>query len=232
MKQDKYSVVVPAAGVGKRMQADKPKQYLMLAGKTIMEHTLELLLSHPAIDKVYLALGVDDPYFQRLDLATHKQLIIVPGGKERSDSVLSALEAMPVESQWVLVHDAARPCLTHKDLDKLLALVTNKVGGILATRVKDTMKRSNSNAEVVHTESREDLWHALTPQFFPYELLYNALKRALAQNIKITDEASAIEWAGGQVKLVEACASNIKITTPEDLQLAEFYLTMQKRIAK
>lgn len=232
MKSETYSVVVPAAGVGKRMQANKPKQYLELAGKTILEHTLERLLSHPAINNIYLALGVDDPYFQQLKIATHPNIIRVDGGKERSDSVLSALNAMPQNHQWVLVHDAARPCLTHQDLDKLLALATDNTGGILATRVRDTMKRSDNLDQVLHTESRDNLWHALTPQFFPLEQLRTALQQALSRGVEVTDEASAIEWAGGEVKLVEACASNIKITKPEDLQLAEFYLTMQERIAK
>lgn len=208
------------------MQADRPKQYLSLAGKTVLEHTLQQLISHPQIQKIVIALSVDDPYFGTLPCHQEKWLERVDGGKERADSVLAGLNALG-EEKWVLVHDAARPCITHQDLDKLLSLANRgNDGGILATPVRDTMKRASQSSanRVSHTESRDHLWHALTPQFFPLSELRSALQAALEQDVNITDEASAIEWQGGSVHLVEGSASNIKITHPDDLALAEFYL--------
>ena len=221
-----YTVVVPAAGVGKRMQADIPKQYLLLAGKAILTHTLECLISHPQIEHIVLVLHPQDPYFDELAVSNAEWITRVDGGKERADSVLAGLRAL-TSDEWVLVHDAARPCLSHEDLDKLLILAEQgEIGGILATPVRDTMKRAHSRHTdlVDKTECRENLWHALTPQFFPTAELLQALEEGLAKDANITDEASAIEWAGGQVKLVEASPQNLKITRPDDLQLAEFYL--------
>jgi len=224
-----YSVVVPAAGVGKRMQANKPKQYLEIAGKTILEHTLENLHRHPLINEVVVVLNPHDPYFSNLAIAGAPWLTVVKGGAQRSDSVLAGLQYLPSGDQWVLVHDAARPCLSHLDLDNLLSLAKHgEVGGILATPVRDTMKRAGADNLIAHTESREDLWHALTPQFFPLTQLRQALETALSDKVAITDEASAIEYVGGQVKLLEGSASNIKITHPDDLQLAEFHLRQKE----
>lgn len=209
------------------MQANRPKQYLELAGKTLLEHTVENLLSHPRIRRVILALHPDDPYFSQLTLAQHKRVVRVDGGKERADSVLAGLNADNL-SDWVLVHDAARPCLSHEDLDRLLSLAdTGTHGGLLASPVRDTMKRENPDKPgvVSHTEDREGMWHALTPQFFPTVSLRTALQIGLATQHAITDEASAMELAGQTVQLVEGCSSNIKVTRPEDLALAEFYLS-------
>ncbi|WP_416307938.1 2-C-methyl-D-erythritol 4-phosphate cytidylyltransferase [Neptunicella sp. SCSIO 80796] len=224
-----YTVVVPAAGVGKRMQADRPKQYLHIAGKTLLEHSLERLIQHPQIDKIIVALDKHDPYFEDLPIAQSDWLIRVEGGKERADSVLAGLKAMNT-AEWVLVHDAARPCLSRNDLNKLLALSQGGIGGLLATPVRDTMKRANSDSKVLKTESRVNLWHALTPQFFPYQQLLDALQQGLDSGLEITDEASAIEAFGGEVILVEGSATNIKVTHPDDLQLAEFYLSHLQRI--
>ena len=222
-----YTAVVPAAGVGKRMQADVPKQYLQLADKTVIEHTLEQLLKHPAIQSVVVCLHPDDPYFEELAISKDPRITRVDGGQERADSVLSGLLSLPQQG-WVLVHDAARPCITQQDLDSLFQLEKQgQVGGILATPVRDTMKRAISTARdtVSHTENRDHLWHALTPQFFPTASLTKNLQDALHQGADITDEASAMEWAGDKVKLVEGSGSNIKITRPDDLALAEYYLT-------
>ncbi|MDO6559689.1 2-C-methyl-D-erythritol 4-phosphate cytidylyltransferase [Paraglaciecola chathamensis] len=219
-----YTVVVPAAGIGQRMQADRPKQYLTIAGKTILEHTLNNLYAHPQIKQVIVALSPEDEYFSRLPLANQPWVKRVHGGSERADSVLAGLDSIQDED-WVLVHDAARPCLAHDDLSKLLAIATHSPhGAILACRARDTMKRGSSSQAILHTECRDNLWHALTPQFFPLKLLRSALTSALKQKVQITDEASAIEWAQGKVHLVEGRSSNIKVTQPEDLQLAEFYL--------
>ncbi|WP_088329852.1 2-C-methyl-D-erythritol 4-phosphate cytidylyltransferase [Lacimicrobium sp. SS2-24] len=218
-----YTAVVPGAGIGTRMRSSVPKQYLKLAGKTILEHCLENLITHPRIDRIVLCLQPQDPWFKQLELTDKKWLTTVEGGAQRADSVLNGL-AEVTDSQWVLVHDAARPCLPHKDLDMLLTLADKEHGGILAMPVRDTMKRANEQGLVTHTEDRNHLWHALTPQFFRCAELKSALTQALAKGVQITDEASAIEWAGGQVQLVPGNPCNIKITHPEDLALAEFYL--------
>jgi 2-C-methyl-D-erythritol 4-phosphate cytidylyltransferase len=224
-----YTVVVPAAGVGKRMLADRPKQYLEISGKTLLEHTLENLYRHPKINRIVLVLSPEDPYFAHLPIAKAEWLETVAGGAQRCDSVLAGLNAVSPTQSWVLVHDAARPCFAHDDLDKLLHLADcGQVGGILASPVRDTMKRSDQNRVVLHTESRDKLWHALTPQFFPLEQLRSALTKALDEQAEITDEASAIEYCGGQVMLIEGSSSNIKVTQPEDLQLAEFYLSKKE----
>jgi 2-C-methyl-D-erythritol 4-phosphate cytidylyltransferase len=229
-----YSVVVPAAGIGKRMQADCPKQYLQLSGKTIIEHTLTNLLEHHQVKRVIVVLNPNDTSFARLPIASHPRIEVVNGGQERCDSVLAGLNYLADDEEWVLVHDAARPCLDKVDLTALLQLAEQgSVGGILATPVRDTMKRAidvKTNAQniVKQTESRENLWHALTPQFFRLSTLKKAINAANKQNATITDEASAIELSGEKVILVEGRASNIKITQPEDLLLAEFYLTQQQ----
>lgn len=226
LKPDKYTVIVPAAGVGSRMQADRPKQYLEIAGKSILQHTLDTLISHPNINHIVVALHPNDPYFDELALSTAPWLTRVDGGNERADSVLNGLTVLH-DQKWVLVHDAARPCVLHQDISQLIGLASqSQSGGILAVKVKDTMKRSfDSNPSCVsHTESRENLWHALTPQFFQHQQLLDALSSALAEGAAITDEASAMEWAGAEVKLVEGSATNIKITRPEDLALAEFFM--------
>jgi 2-C-methyl-D-erythritol 4-phosphate cytidylyltransferase len=224
--EPQYTVIVPAAGVGSRMQADRPKQYLQIAGKSILQHTLEVLISHSQIAHIIVAIDPRDPYFNRLEISSAPWITRVDGGSERADSVLNGLTAMPREP-WVLVHDAARPCVKHRDISSLIDLANRgDSGGILAVPVKDTMKRafSDSPHSVSHTEARDNLWHALTPQFFPTKQLNDALAKALEQGVPITDEASAIEWAGGKVNLIEGNANNIKITRPEDLSLAEFFM--------
>ena len=223
--------VVPAAGVGSRMQADRPKQYLEISGKTILEHTVEKLLTHTSVDKVIVDISDDDPYFPQLSLANNPEVIRVSGGKERADSVLSALDYIESNqlAQWAMVHDAARPCVDLNDIDNLIKVaITNQLGGILATPVRDTMKRANAQQNIDHTVDREALWHALTPQLFKTQPLRYALSHALDQGVQITDEASAIEWLGEKPALVHGRADNIKITQPEDLALAEFYLTRNK----
>ena len=229
-----YSVVVPAAGIGKRMKTDCPKQYLYIGDKTIIEHTLTNLLAHNQVKQVVVVLNPNDKLFSQLPIASHPSIKLVKGGQERCDSVLAGLNYLPDTEEWVLVHDAARPCLTQKDLSALLQLAEQgSIGGILATPVRDTMKRAvnvkmDGPSFIKQTESRENLWHALTPQFFKLALLKKALNEASKKKANITDEASAIELLGEKVMLVEGCASNIKITQPEDLLLAEFYLTQKQ----
>lgn len=219
----KIFAIIPASGIGSRMQADKPKQYLTLKGKTILEHTVSLFLDHPQISKVIVAVAKDDPFYTDIALLKLPKIQIVFGGETRADSVFNALKAIRDENAWALVHDAARPCLKRSDLDKLLQ-IKDEQGGILATPVIDTMKRANGT-KIVHSEDRLTLWHALTPQFFPAEKLKTALETAFANKQLVTDEASAMELSGYQPQLVAGRSDNIKITRPEDLALAEFYLT-------
>lgn len=223
--------VVPAAGVGSRMQADRPKQYLKLLDKTVLEHTVSKLLAHPKVSKVVVAVSEDDPYFSTLALANHPQVIRVNGGKERADSVLSALNYICKHevSEWVLVHDAARPCFTEQDVTRLIECAENhSVGAILAAPVRDTMKRSDEQQNIDYTVERSNLWHALTPQMFRTQPLREALIDGLASKANITDEASAFERLNLSPALVNGRADNIKITQPEDLALAEFYLSRNK----
>ncbi len=216
--------IVPAAGIGSRMGANKPKQYLPLLGQSILAHTLDRLLLHPQITQVIVALHPEDEHFQTLPQAQHPKLITVIGGAERADSVLAALEIAP-DNAWALVHDAARPCLSAADIDKLLAArVEFPQGAILAMPVRDTMKRANDKGEISATVSRENLWHALTPQLFPTALLKLNLSEALVAGALVTDEASAMEWAGMTPGLVLGRADNIKVTHPDDLELAELFL--------
>lgn len=218
--------VVPAAGFGRRMQTECPKQYLSIGNKTILEHSVYALLAHPQVTRVIIAISPGDSRFAQLPLAQHPHITVVDGGNERADSVLAGLRAAG-DAEWVLVHDAARPCLHQDDLASLLAIrETSRTGGILAAPVRDTMKRAEPGvAAIAHTVERTDLWHALTPQFFPRELLHDCLTRALNEGATITDEASALEYCGFHPQLVEGRADNIKVTRPEDLALAEFYLT-------
>ncbi len=222
--------IVPAAGVGSRMKADRPKQYLQIDQTTVLEHTINKLLSHPSIDKVVVAITEGDPYYPELAISQQDNVIRVAGGKERADSVLSALQyAASKNYQWALVHDAARPCVHLRDIDRLIEVATqHKCGAILAAPVRDTMKRANKNNDIDHTVDREAMWHALTPQMFRTQQLTQALSAALEQGVAITDEASALEWQGENPALVQGSADNIKITQPEDLALAEFYLQRNK----
>jgi len=225
----KFWAVVPAAGVGKRMQSDRPKQYLELAGKTVIEQTLTRLLGAEVFSAVAVAISVEDPYWPELDLSRHPHVVTAPGGKERADSVLSALTSLRDRANhddWVLVHDAARPCITSEDIHKLIAtLADHDVGGILALSSHDTLKDVRDGA-IVGTLDRRHIWRALTPQMFRYGMLKAALGEAEG-NPMITDEASALELKGQKPLIVEGRPDNIKITRPEDLALAEFYLARQ-----
>jgi 2-C-methyl-D-erythritol 4-phosphate cytidylyltransferase len=220
--------VIPAAGVGSRMGADIPKQYLQLAGKTVIERTLERLLQLPGLANIVVALGEADPIWPGLEIRKDSRLHTVNGGKERADSVLNGLyklRQLADDDDWVLVHDAARPCVRLAEIDLLIETCLNrKQGGILATPVHDTMKRSDSQNRIVGTVPRENLWHACTPQLFRIGELTEAIESALDSGYPVTDEASAMERAGQQPLLVECSLANIKITRPDDLALAEFYL--------
>lgn len=226
-------LVIPAAGVGKRMQAQQPKQYLQLLGKTVLEQTLACFNQVPNIAGAVVAIAKDDPYWDDLQWDTLSFPVYrAEGGKERADSVLNGLNYLHQELQiandhLVWVHDAARPCLDKADIERLWQVDASS-GALLAMPVSDTMKRAQSNQSVSHTEERDGLWHALTPQASPLGLLQAALTQALHKGVNITDESSALEWAGYAPQLVEGSASNIKITRPADLALAEFFLSQRR----
>ncbi len=218
-----FWVVIPAAGIGSRMRADRPKQYLQLAGRSILEHTLDCFLDHPQLKGLVLCLAADDPYWPLLAAATDPRIQRVDGGAERADSVLNGLlllrELGAQEGDWVLVHDAARPNLARSDLDLLLAeLADDSVGGLLAVPARDTLKRASADGRVQETVDRSVIWQAYTPQMFHFAALHRALADALVAGVAVTDEASALEWAGLAPRLVEGRADNLKITRPEDLE--------------
>ena len=222
----RHFAIVPAAGSGSRMGAVRPKQYLPLLGRPLIHHALATLCAAPAIDKVFVVLSVDDAEWARHDWSVlgSKLVPLFCGGATRADSVLGGLRAIADEaaqSDWVLVHDAARPCLASWHIDKLTReLAGEEVGGLLAVPVADTLKRADEQRHVVETVARDSLWQAQTPQMFRYVMLRRALETAR----DVTDEASAIEMAGLRPRLVQGDATNLKVTYPLDLHLAEWIL--------
>ncbi len=216
--------VVPAAGIGERMGAGFPKQYLSLAGKTLAEHTLNRLLSFAPIDRVLVAVSAQDPWWPTLGVSSHPRIATVTGGAARAESVRNGVSqalALGGESAWVLVHDMARPLVRLSDIQNLLDQ-TDRQGAILALPVVDTIKQSGEDLHIDSTVDRERIWRALTPQLFPAARLYEALSADLDG---VTDEASAIERQGGRPRLVAGQSDNIKITVPADLALAGFILS-------
>ncbi|HWD33186.1 2-C-methyl-D-erythritol 4-phosphate cytidylyltransferase [Pseudomonas caricapapayae] len=218
-----FWAVIPAAGVGARMAADRPKQYLQLGGQTILEHSLDCFLDHPGVKGVVVSVADDDPYWPGLRCASDPRIQRATGGQERADSVLNALLLLhaqgAADSDWVLVHDAARPNLARSDLDKLLfELADDPVGGLLAVPARDTLKRADGNGRVSATIDRSTVWQAYTPQMFRLGTLHRALADSLVADVAITDESSAIEWAGQAPRLIEGRSDNIKVTRPEDLE--------------
>ena len=226
--------VVPAAGIGTRMNAVIPKQYLPLDGRPVLEHTLKRLLSIEQVSGLVVSVRDDDQHWSSIKLDTDKPVIRAVGGNERNDSVLNALKALKHQpgfnqDDWVLVHDAVRPCVQQADIELLISTVDgNNSGGLLALPVRDTMKRQNSDLSVKQSVDRTGLWHALTPQLFPWKKLYQALEATAKVGVPVTDESSAMEHAGYNPVLVQGHDDNIKITRPGDLRLAELYLQDQQ----
>ena len=220
--------LMPAAGSGRRFGGEVPKQYLHAAGKPLIEHALDALLSHPGIDGVVVALAADDAHWPGFSLLHGKPVLTCIGGGERADSVLAALHALPAsvaDDELLLVHDAARPNLHAGDVTKLIdAAKACADGAILAAPVRDTLKRSDAAARIAKTEPRHNLWRALTPQAFRRDLLLRALQEAQADDVIVTDEAMAVERLSLHPALVEGREDNLKVTTPADLTLAEFLL--------
>lgn len=233
MSTPRFWAVIPAAGVGRRLGSAIPKQYLDLAGYPVIDRTLAVFVADPRIDGVWVALGPDDGYWPATAHAGHPRVRRVTGGAERCHSVRNCLLALAAEADpadWVLVHDAARPCLRPADLDRLITtLADDPVGGILAVPVRDTMKAADPEGRIRATLDRSTLWHAYTPQMFRLGTLSDALGDAIAAGDLVTDEAAAMERIGLKPRLVEGHADNLKITRAEDLPLARFYLQLQSQ---
>jgi 2-C-methyl-D-erythritol 4-phosphate cytidylyltransferase len=222
----RYFAIVPAAGSGSRFGAELPKQYLTLAGRPLIYHTLQALCRAPHIDRVLVVLAPDDQLWRGHDWRDlgPKLETVYAGGATRADSVLAGLRAAATaaaDDDWVLVHDAARPCLSQAMIESLIdELASDPVGGLLAVPVADTLKRADAENRVAATEPRDGLWQAQTPQMFRYATLLAALEAGRG----VTDEAGAMEAAGYQPKLVKCDATNLKVTFPADLSLAELIL--------
>lgn len=221
-----HFALLPAAGVGARMGADHPKQYLDIHGRPMIWHAIRAFDGHPAIKGVYVVISPEDGWWGGYDWSGFSRLTVLrQGGATRAESVLNGLEAMAGEvgaDDWVLVHDAARPCLSRSLLDKLFNQVDgDAVGGILAAPVADTLKREGEGGRIRETLSREKLWGAQTPQMFRHGLLTRAL---IQVGTGVTDEASAVEALGLSPLLVESDLTNLKVTYPRDLEVAAWLL--------
>ncbi|MDG2353338.1 MAG: 2-C-methyl-D-erythritol 4-phosphate cytidylyltransferase [Gammaproteobacteria bacterium] len=229
MSTDQHFLIVPASGIGSRIGGDTPKQYLRLNnGLSVLDQTLTSLLSIDKIKGCIVAIAKNDTRFKQSEFFNHPKLLATAtGGKERFHSVISALDSLrpfAEDNDWVLVHDAARPCVKITDVVNLInQLKDHPTGGLLATRVVDTIKKANS-IQVESTLDRSNLWQAQTPQMYRFGVLSKALDNIVKNGLNITDEASSIEALGLNSVLIEGSKSNLKITTAEDLDLANFYL--------
>ena len=223
----RYWAVVAAAGGGARMRAGKPKQYLKLRGRSVIEYSVGPLMDATWIDGVVVVLAPGDEEFGRLALGRHWKVHTAAGGATRAESVLAGLkrvaELAKAGATYVLVHDAARPCLSRHDLERLRDEATSEHGGLLAVAMTDTVKRAEGT-HAASTVARRELWRAQTPQLFRRDLLQAALEDCLARGVEVTDEASAMEATGKRPRLVPGSESNLKVTVPDDLALAEFWL--------
>ncbi|MGN6481587.1 2-C-methyl-D-erythritol 4-phosphate cytidylyltransferase [Luteibacter sp.] len=219
--------VIPAAGKGVRAGGDRPKQYQPLAGRPLLDHTLERLAAHPLIAGLLVVIAADDTHFATIDQVRGKPLLTAVGGSERSYSVLAGIDALPASvgpDAFVLVHDAARPCVRADDITRLVTLAGQGEGGLLGAPLRDTLKRADADGYSAATEPRDGRWRAFTPQMFRRAALAHALRLAADAGIVVSDEAMAIERAGGKPLLVEGSEDNIKVTTAADFALAEFLL--------
>lgn len=223
-----YSAIVPAAGSGRRFGSATPKQYLTLHGISVMEHTLRLLLSIAQLRRIVVVVSADDVRWRELSVFSDPRIVTAIGGSERCHSVQNGLEkltALNAATDWVLVHDVARPCCLRADIEKLMVhLQPHPVGGLLAVPASDTIKRVDAAQQIEETVDRSWLWQAQTPQLFRFHVLHDALNHCLGLGMHVTDEAHAVEALGWQAQVVEGSRRNIKITRPEDLALAEFFL--------
>jgi len=223
----RYIAMLPAAGVGARMGGDIPKQYLDLAGRPMLWHGIAAFHRHPAIAAVHVVLSPEDEHWARFDWSGFDKLKTWRcGGASRAASVLNGLDALTAEvdeKDWILVHDAARPCIAGALIDRLIeALADDPVGGLLALPVVDTLKRESHDGRVLETVPRAGLWGAQTPQMFRHGILREALRRV---GPEVTDEASAIERLGLAPRLVMGDARNLKVTWPADREIAACLLS-------
>ncbi|MGN1281073.1 MAG: 2-C-methyl-D-erythritol 4-phosphate cytidylyltransferase [Succinivibrio sp.] len=226
MQSLRIDVIVPAAGVGKRMRLNIPKQYAKISEKTVLEHTVQSLLSSPYVNNVIIGISPQDEYFDSIKWKDEGRIIRGEGGAERSDTV--RLNIPLVKTEYVMVHDAARPMLSAKDIGALaVATENNADGAILACRVADTLKEVKDGV-IVKTVPRENIYRAYTPQLFKTRYLADALDNAYAKGLTVTDDASAMELSGFKVQIVEGRADNFKLTTPEDLIMARLLLEMKE----
>lgn len=231
MRTPAISVIVPSAGTGRRLAGTVPKQYLRLQGRTVLEWSLAPFLARSDIGCITIVTAAGDERWRRLEFARDPRVRTATGDVERAGSVFRGLQALGGvgAEDWVLVHDAARPCLAAADLELLInTLRHDPVGGLLATPLADTLKRGSEDCHSLETVPRDALWRALTPQMFRYGLLLDCLRDALAAGRAVTDEASAVELAGHRPRLVCGRADNIKITLPEDLAIAAAILGVRE----
>lgn len=216
--------VIPAAGVGKRYSSDIPKQYLPLSGIPVLLHSINKLVKLDEIEEILVVLNPEDTFWEKLNFS-HPKVKVIHGGLQRCNSVNNALEELSGRAKkgdWVLVHDAVRPCISDSDLKKITSIVNDEeVGGLLAFPILDTIKEVGENLDVQKTIPRGNLWSAMTPQIFRYEVLKQALEAAIMAGESVTDEASAIEAIGLTPRIIQGEKTNIKITHPSDMVLAE-----------
>lgn len=217
-----FWAIIPAAGEGKRMQSDYPKQYLPLQGKAVLQHSLEALLALPQLEKVLVVIAPHDSYWPKIQAdLSHPKIITTLGGQERFNSVyqgLLALSAWAKPLDWVLVHDAVRPWIKTATISAMIEMLqAEEVGGLLGYPCRDTLKRCDEHGQVRATVDRQGVWLAQTPQMFRYHDLCQALQHVITKKIPITDEASAIELLGKVPRMILGQQDNIKITYPEDL---------------
>ncbi|MGV6827101.1 MAG: 2-C-methyl-D-erythritol 4-phosphate cytidylyltransferase [bacterium] len=224
---ERYWAIVPAAGVGRRMGSEIPKQYIQIRGKSILDHTLGKLLSLSEIERVVVAISDQDEYWAESQYANDPRVLVTSGGEERAFSVLNGLVTLSETADandWVLVHDAVRPCVEPADISRLMTIAgQHAIGGILGAPVTDTIKQVSAST-VQTTVDRAALWRAFTPQMFRLGMLRSALRQALSSDLLVTDECSAIEAAGHEPLVVNGQSTNIKITSPEDLKIANMLL--------
>ena len=223
----KIWAIIPAAGVGARMKADKPKQYIRVGNQSLIEMTLQAILNFPLISGVQVCISADDQEWKTLNIEHEKLLATTIGGKTRADSVLAGLKALSKFANgddWIMVHDAARPCISQAALTYFVGqLEGHATGGLMAMPIADTLKKADVNGNVSKTISRENMWQAQTPQMFRFQTLRDALLDAKEKNLEITDEASAMEMAGHPIALINGERSNIKVTYPGDEKWIELF---------